>query len=409
MLACTFSLLAVVGDVWIVDQTGGPGSDFTILQAAVDAAVSGDVILIRPGFYSRFTSVGKGLTLVADGEPVSVSGSWFLKSQPWNGSIVEGVPTGEEFHLIGLDLDGAQPLTLEQSQGSIAVLDCTLTAYSQFAFFDPDFVCAGSALTADECDSVLLSRCELTGAEPVNDGLGGEPLCSGSSGLRADSSRLSVVSCVLSGGAGAGSSLFAGSPGASAIVAKDSELVTRTSTLVGGDGGSAVLSPGSGGACIALVGSTHDDFGSQCTPGDGGGAGTGSGGVGVFVDADAMSTSTLSPGNTFDLSGPGFVDAGQNAVLGLVPIPDTLSLLVASFETSFDFVPFASGVAAVGFEPFFVPIGVFADDTPQTLAFSTPVLPPAVPSFQFVAQGLALDALGGLELSNPIWLQLIAP
>ena len=50
--------------LWIVDDNGGPGTDFTTLQAAVDAAADGDVILVHAGEYLSATIDGKGLSLI---------------------------------------------------------------------------------------------------------------------------------------------------------------------------------------------------------------------------------------------------------------------------------------------------------------------------------------------------------
>lgn len=51
-------------DVWVVDA-GGQG-DFLQIQGAVDAAASGDTILVKAGTYSSALSLGKGLQLVAE-------------------------------------------------------------------------------------------------------------------------------------------------------------------------------------------------------------------------------------------------------------------------------------------------------------------------------------------------------
>lgn len=50
--------------VWTVGQPSG--ADFTEIQDAVDAASSGDTILVRTGFYGRFEIDGKGLCIAAE-------------------------------------------------------------------------------------------------------------------------------------------------------------------------------------------------------------------------------------------------------------------------------------------------------------------------------------------------------
>jgi hypothetical protein len=51
---------------WIVDASNGPGTNFTEIQPAVDAASAGDVILVRPGTYAPI-SVSKGVAIL--GQP----------------------------------------------------------------------------------------------------------------------------------------------------------------------------------------------------------------------------------------------------------------------------------------------------------------------------------------------------
>jgi len=41
---------------WIVDDSGGPGVDFTDIQPAIEAAVAGDLILVYTGSYGYFNS-----------------------------------------------------------------------------------------------------------------------------------------------------------------------------------------------------------------------------------------------------------------------------------------------------------------------------------------------------------------
>lgn len=53
--------------VWVVAPVAGAGVDFTVIQDAVNAAVDGDMILVRAGSYTSVSIRAKALTLVADG------------------------------------------------------------------------------------------------------------------------------------------------------------------------------------------------------------------------------------------------------------------------------------------------------------------------------------------------------
>jgi hypothetical protein len=57
---------------WVVDDNAGPGVDFTSISAAVAAASTGDVILVRPGTYGGFT-LSSGVLVLGDGN-VQVTG-----------------------------------------------------------------------------------------------------------------------------------------------------------------------------------------------------------------------------------------------------------------------------------------------------------------------------------------------
>ena len=73
--------------VWTVDDSGG--ADFTDLQAAVDAASSGDVLLVAAGVYGNVAVLGKGLTILGDGAAPSV-----------RQLVARDLPSGEELVLI---------------------------------------------------------------------------------------------------------------------------------------------------------------------------------------------------------------------------------------------------------------------------------------------------------------------
>ena len=79
-LALALSLTAP--DVLSVDDDG-PGPYFTI-QAALDAASDGDVVLVEPGTYDEFI-VEKDLTILGNGAPGTVIvGGWSsIRSGTW--------------------------------------------------------------------------------------------------------------------------------------------------------------------------------------------------------------------------------------------------------------------------------------------------------------------------------------
>ncbi|HEX5011641.1 MAG TPA: hypothetical protein VFY71_14705, partial [Planctomycetota bacterium] len=65
---------AAQGALWIVDDDGGPGVDATDIQAAIDAAADGDVILVRSGVYSSLVLDGRSLSVIGeDGEDVELA------------------------------------------------------------------------------------------------------------------------------------------------------------------------------------------------------------------------------------------------------------------------------------------------------------------------------------------------
>lgn len=64
-------------DVRVVSATGG--APYTSIQAAVNAANDGDVILVRPGSYSAFVVTNKALDIVAD-PLASVTGGTLVQS-----------------------------------------------------------------------------------------------------------------------------------------------------------------------------------------------------------------------------------------------------------------------------------------------------------------------------------------
>ena len=110
----------------MVAKTGCPGVDFSSIQAAVDAASDGDVILVRPQLggtaYAPFDLRGKALAIVGDGRgSVRVRGA----------STIREVRFGQSVLVQGFA--GIEALALRDNDGPIAIEDCRLMSLDQSA------------------------------------------------------------------------------------------------------------------------------------------------------------------------------------------------------------------------------------------------------------------------------------
>lgn len=228
------ALLAVAGssfaraDVWVVDIQAGPGHDFTQLQAAVDAAADGDLILVRDGTYlAPLDILGRSLSIGAEAgaQPQLLSNT----AAPLR---IAQTPVGGSLILRGL---GVQDLVLEDNAGTVWIEDCDLSGR-------PALAVANSA-------RVLLVRDTITGGDAFYCPSFPGPYCEFPSGIGVDAtdSTLWVEGSTLLGGKGADevgldifqpSAIGAPTAGASAMRVQNGSVQVQGSTLSGGEGGS---------------------------------------------------------------------------------------------------------------------------------------------------------------------------
>lgn len=108
---------------WVVDSAGRPGTDFTGLQPAVDAARSGDTVLVRYDWTSTYrfgATVSKGLRIV--GEPDAFS----RRPQFDAVIVVRNLPAGElvvleELEILGRHRTNTAGLELRNNAGGVVV------------------------------------------------------------------------------------------------------------------------------------------------------------------------------------------------------------------------------------------------------------------------------------------------
>jgi hypothetical protein len=99
---------------WIVDQAGGPGSQFTNLTPAIAAASDGDLILIRPGNYAEGQlDVDKGLTILGE-TGVVVTMNVFGTA----GMTIHDLPATSAFAMRDLRIGG------QLAGPPVAIVDC---------------------------------------------------------------------------------------------------------------------------------------------------------------------------------------------------------------------------------------------------------------------------------------------
>ena len=121
-----FSAAAVAQKTWIVDAAGGPGTNYKDLPAAVQAASSGDVLLIRSGSYKPAT-ITKGLRLLGEsGATISTAPTTSLNEVPLR---VDRLPAGQVCVVQGLSIQGRSGFTvlqLSDNSGSVVLRNLTL-------------------------------------------------------------------------------------------------------------------------------------------------------------------------------------------------------------------------------------------------------------------------------------------
>jgi len=172
------------------------------IQAAVDAAVDGDVILVKSGTYSTFSVPNKTVTIVADvGQVVNVLGAARVRNLSIERKVV----------IAGLNVIGQLTGTAVEGNGfyatncagAIRVQNCTLTGFDGTGAPCPSVPRSGAEIV--NCADVSFVRCTLTGSGLVNLNTPNPGLPPGSregNGLVATGSSVSVHETTARGGYG---------------------------------------------------------------------------------------------------------------------------------------------------------------------------------------------------------------
>jgi len=179
--------------VWVVDEAGGAGSDFTDLQPGVDAAADGDVLLVRAGNYDGFTITAKSLTVQAD-----VGGIVYV-NEGLPGSVdsveVHSLTADQVVTIRGLRLKTVdhRGFALFDSHGTIWVEDCMVTRLAETADGSDS-----EGMYVQGCDSVVLVKTILRGGSGLPFDSTGPP----GRALDSVNSEIHLFGCNMYGGDG---------------------------------------------------------------------------------------------------------------------------------------------------------------------------------------------------------------
>jgi len=236
--------------VLVVD--GPAGSGYPNVQAAVDAATNGDVILVRQGGGGLFTIAGKSLTVIADRGADAACTTELAQGNPMGGSlnnVVRDIGPGGVVVLRGLLLGG---LEISNVQGTVWVEDCTVE------FISP-------AMRATSCARLVVTHSTITGPDGFIDS-GGYFWASVGGALELVATNAAVSDSILTGGTGKSFGFTQAGPsgnesGGDALRISGGSVALQGCTLTGGDGGAGGVvtggicaSGGAGGAGLRVLG-----------------------------------------------------------------------------------------------------------------------------------------------------------
>lgn len=110
----TTSTALLAQATFVVDPANGPGTNYTALQAAVNAVPSGSILLVRPGTYPKTLIDGKGLTILCDaGVTASATLDWYLQ--------IRNTTTSQPVYVRGLRPVGATAFEVTNAAGPVCI------------------------------------------------------------------------------------------------------------------------------------------------------------------------------------------------------------------------------------------------------------------------------------------------
>jgi hypothetical protein len=117
----TVCAIASAQRMLVVDAAGGPGSQFTRIQPAIQAAVAGDTVLVRAGTYAEALDVDKGIALIGQEARLQLANFSLV------GLVIHDLPASDWFVMRGFrtvqGLGRVFPIRVTACEGPVTVRD----------------------------------------------------------------------------------------------------------------------------------------------------------------------------------------------------------------------------------------------------------------------------------------------
>jgi hypothetical protein len=405
-VACILAVapLSFANGITVVDNPSLPV--FTVLQAAVDAAPDGGLLLVQAGTYAGAVIDGKSLSIVANpGATPHTSSSLRVRN----------LTSAQTVFVSGMDIHGPSAGLIADSAGVILTNDAgavrfeSCTATGGRYDVSSSHATGGPGLLAQASSHVVLTGCHVRGGDAYVDLSGvGTP---GGAGISSTNSNVVLYDCDVRGGVGA----LLGWPG--------------------GDGGNGCEISGwgmfaSGSSIIGGMGGYGDDVG--CSDGGIGGDGLHVTSAQVFLldtpiyagmgGYNGCSTAQTPGVQTVNVGGVVNQLAGTRRKLvaaALAPYATQLSITVTG-QAGDRFYLMGSWTNALAYQHAWN--GTWAIP-PMTGAFTRAIVPPSgtlvmqvrLPDVAGLThrleylQGFCLDASGQSTLTSPIQVEILGP